>query len=477
MISAQNHLLPLNGSKWLLFLLINVLVVACKSSQVVSQLPVTVEPLIIEEVIEENSSIIVKQNDTKKAEEVVLTKIKPVKDSVITETDKNIKKDTELDVLLILPFDVTKYPEEVLDITTIELSANTKIASEFYSGVKMALDELQNANYSVKLQVFDNALVTDKTVKILNGIKDDVDVIIGPVYNKELREASEIAKRKKIPVVSPLSSSTTIATQNPYYYSANASGDMHMEKIVSYILNGSIDQMVDRSLYNHVRYDLLNSSKKVNIIHFSDASELNTISSIKRIIAGRPSTEKDLIQTKDISISLETELNTLKSKLDSTQHNFVILPLYSESNILHALNLLSQLNNYSMTVFGMSTWRKFDKINYEYLNTLKVFITNSYFIDKSNSKVIEFIKSYREKYRATPGEYVFQGYDLIQYLVHNFKDGQLFKARSESYSFSNYLHTQFEFVPRFDKSNFIEFYDNKFVHLLQFDNYLYKKVE
>lgn len=466
MISVQSHLQRLSGNKWLILLPFFLLIAACKTSKEAVQKPVYVEPIVIEKPVQEK--------ETPKIE-----KAEPEKEVVVPAPiiEKEVK-DKVLDIVFILPFDCNNYPSYVEDIQKIELTNNTKIAAEFYSGAKMALDELNKMNHSINVQVFDNSNQAGNTEKILNSLKGDIDVIIGPVFNKELRDASEFAKKKKIPVISPLSSSTTITSQNPYYYSANASSDMHIERIITYIAKGDLEKMMDRNLYKHVNYESLKSGRKINLIHFSDASELNTIKSIRKIVADINSGNKNFLDVNEIAINLSSDLNIIKSNLDSTKHNFVILPLYSESNVLKALNLLSQLsNNYSMTVFGMSTWRKLDKINYDYLNVLKVFITSSSFIDKGNVKVRDFIEDYKEKYRATPGEYAFQGYDLVQYLSRSFREEQFLKPKFENNSFSNTLHTRFEFVPRTIKSDIVEYYDNKYVHILQFDNYLYKRVE
>lgn len=472
MILVRSHLQRLSGNKWLIILPFFLLIAACKTSKEVVNRPVFVEPIVVEEPVQEQELPIVEE-----VEQKVEEKVDEVIEPVIPIIEKE-PKDKILDIALILPFDCTNYPDVVEDIMTLELSNNTKIAAEFYSGVKMALDELNKMNHSINVQVFDNSNQAGNTEKILNSLKGDIDVIIGPVFNKELRDASEFAKKRKIPIISPLSSSTTITSQNPFYYSANASSDTHIESIISFITKGDIEKMLDRSLYNHVNYETLAFGRKINLIHFSDANELNTIKSIRKVVADINSVHDNFLDVNEISINLTSDLQIIKSNLDSTKHNFIVLPLYSESNVLKALNLLSQLNNnYSMTVFGMSTWRKLDKINYDYLNLLKVFITSSSFIDKGNVKVRDFIEDYKEKYRATPGEYTFQGYDLVQYLSRSFRNGEFLKPTFENNSFSKSMHTRFEFVPRTVKSDIIEYYDNKFVHVLQFDNYLYKRVE
>ena len=130
--------------------------------------------------------------------------------------------------------------EEVItalkDTTLVPFNRASKMAIEFYQGFTLALDEVDQNSIQADIFVFDTKNSPSTTRKILNANDfPDMDIIIGPIFNKNLRIAAEYCKHNKIPMISPLSSSSSVTNQNPYYHSANGTSQSHYEALAHHI--------------------------------------------------------------------------------------------------------------------------------------------------------------------------------------------------------------------------------------------------
>ena len=77
---------------------------------------------------------------------------------------------------------------------------------DFYKGVLLAMEDLKADGYSIDLSVYDTEHSAQK-IKELVDYEDgllDANLIIGPVYEDELRYVLDLAEDNNIPVVSPL---------------------------------------------------------------------------------------------------------------------------------------------------------------------------------------------------------------------------------------------------------------------------------
>jgi ABC-type branched-subunit amino acid transport system substrate-binding protein len=311
--------------------------------------------------------------------------------------------------------------------------------------------------------VFDTRNDPNTTRKVLNSPDfPDADLVIGPVYNKNLRVAAEYCKREKIPMISPLSSSSSITSGNPYYYSANGTSSSHYEALV-----------------HHIKKFYPNDT--LHIIHNGSQRERSVIDLYRAISLSEYEDEANPV----IEIEMTTESNTLdlRYEFDSLANHVVFIPSYDEIFTNYALSQLAQIKTYyPSVVYGMPTWINFTNANYDYFEWLQVHVTESYWIDESNVEMVKTRASFRSKYGMEPGEYAMQGYDLAHFVIA-YLSGDAAEKKNREHFFTvdepfKGLQTSFHFIPRFrEGSDKIDFWDNQYIQVLKFENYRYNKVD
>ena len=129
-----------------------------------------------------------------------------------------------LNVALMLPFHIRD-------------KANSNYV-DFYKGVLLAMEDLKAEGYSIDLSVYDTEHSAQK-IKELVDYEDgllDSHLIIGPVYEDELRYVLDLAEDNNIPVVSPLADIEGI--KSPVLFQMQSEESFKYDKF-SDVLDGS----------------------------------------------------------------------------------------------------------------------------------------------------------------------------------------------------------------------------------------------
>jgi hypothetical protein len=87
------------------------------------------------------------------------------------------------------------------------------------------------------------------------------------------------------------------------------------------------------------------------------------------------------------------------------------------SELLTNLKAFSDRYKCYITVYGLSSWKKFDNIDLRLFYDLKLHLAAPYYISYKSSAVKSFVQSYREKYKTEPSQFAFQGYDIMMYFA------------------------------------------------------------
>lgn len=378
-------------------------------------------------------------------------------------------------VALMLPFfldsintyDSTEAPETYV-------YRKSKLALSFYEGVQMALGNLKDS-LKLNIKIFDTEKSVKETKRILTDhFFDSVDVIIGPIYNDNLRVVAEFAKTDSVPLISPLSPSTSITLSNPYYIMAEPSIEKHCKNLYTYLYDYFPfkqftviyqDNFVDRSLanefYSFIDSDSIKYNMKDSLIHefISDTkSQLDTF-------------------ILDSIISKEFE-------------NIIIISSYDEAFVNHIIN---QLNRYSdsarITIAGLPTWKDFTSFRVDHIHKMNLHVTTPFWIDKKDKNVQKFIYNYKKTYFSEPDDHAYYGYDIMFYFGNILKKyGTGFLNHFDEYK-KNALHTQYIILPTMSHqvnmkdtlSNAIppyqNFFENNYVHIIKFEDYSWRLVK
>lgn len=369
------------------------------------------------------------------------------------------------DIAVFLPFNLQNYPD---GFEQTDLSKKTKLAVEFYEGILIGLDDLASrSQININVQVFDTQKSEAEVQQILaNGNLYDVDLIIGPIYNAPLKAVANFAQQYQIHQVSPLSPSTRVTTNNPYYLMASPPIETHLAAIYDY---------VRKSYHNNQRLITVsdNNAKEINLAqslhNYANTTTQNGegfgYANIQHVVYGTSNNPNDL-----------------EFYLSPNEENIIVVTSFNELFINKLLvNLLPLRHRYPITLFGMPNWKNMKTLEIDYLSKLNYHTTTHFWKDINSIAQKEFNRVYEERYQRQPSQYASTGYDITTYF------GKLMKAYGRNLGW--YLEevdpegvfSNFDFkagsAAQYQNQTFsLDYYENKSVHILKYDNFIFKKV-
>jgi len=360
------------------------------------------------------------------------------------KTDIGLEK-TNFTFAILLPFKSNDFYNISEQDTILE---KTKTAVELYEGMIIGMEQLTGLGINIDAYVFDTENSEATTESIINQLYSySIDLIVGPVYNKNLRSVAEYAKMNNIYQLSPLSPSNNITEKNPYFVQINPTIRSHSSKMANYINNN----FFDANVVSIVR----NKQQEMNL-----ASIFEAINGATKV-------------TVDADIDLETYM-------DANRNNVVIVPSFNElfvNETLRRLNILSQ--KYNITVFGMPNWLdKMETIDYDYLENLNYHYTDDFYVIEDNEYHSAFYNAYLERFKTKPSRNAYKGFDMMIYFGRMLSEGTELSAHFENPEEKG-IYNDFYLQPSYFKNNVdtFDFFENKFVHLLKMQDYKVQKVE
>lgn len=89
--------------------------------------------------------------------------------------------------------------------------------TSLYEGMRMAVKKLQTENTTINLVAYDVDNTAESMTRLVNnGPFQQLDLLIGPLYPQSYEVAAAWAAEKGIPIVNPLSTSSTLGQNNTY---------------------------------------------------------------------------------------------------------------------------------------------------------------------------------------------------------------------------------------------------------------------
>jgi hypothetical protein len=344
-------------------------------------------------------------------------------------------------------------------------------AISFYAGSKLAFEELGRQGIRMNANVYDtkgSELVTTQIMK--KPEVESADIIIGPFRKNNVKVAGEIAKTLKIPFVSPVSASSGVAKDNPYFIQVNPYLPTHCQAITRHA----------RERFRSDQIVLVARNKQAEISRFRYFQDEN------KKIEGDAFAErfKEYIITSDDELSLEDiDISPYLVEGDTT---VFIVPSFSNKNFVYRLllQIYTQKKKNPVVVYGFPQWIGFEPPSYDYYELLNLHVSSANFVDPNRQVVKDFKRRYFDRYGTLPPEEAFIGYDVALYFGKMInKHGTKFQEMLDSER-EELLTTRFEFfreVPLaaalaedFSKTNL---YENKYVYILKFADYKFQKAD
>jgi hypothetical protein len=306
-----------------------------------------------------------------------------------------------------------------------------------YEGILLAADTLKSIGLDINIHAYDIKSDTIEITRLIrSGALSEMDLIIGPVYPRNLAILADYARDLEIPVVSPVPLfSNSPLDGNPQLFMAGSSLEVVQRAIARRIAG-----------YSHHNIVLIHSSypeEQIDIGWFKNLilEELHKIHPF------------DSLRIKSIPFYSRSEygadsLPRLSRALSAETGNIVIIasesaPVMSES-VMEVRNLSRK---FDIQVFGYPEMRELSNIDPKFLFDLGVMIYSPYWIDYSSDDIKRFNSVFRKKFYTEPAQesYAWQGYDIAYYFLSGIAlHGRNFIMYPQIHN-PDLLHTDFDF--------------------------------
>jgi LysM repeat protein len=337
--------------------------------------------------------------------------------------DSSTKYKNPINVVLLLPFDAKNQDDE-------NTLYNSFRFVEMYEGSLLALETLSRQGVSVNLSVFDSKSIDDPRWSPVATL-EKADLIIGPVYQERFIPVAKFAKSKNIKIVSPLTPIDTLLYGYSNVFQVPADFDCQVQKTLTHehldpmksniILVSQREEEDGESLKlrNYYRQYL---PRRDSIIYNNSLMQRDTIEGERLRIAYETRTHRPTVKNLSYKIGIqprenqETFLKVFQPNID----NKVIVASQNEpfvAELLANLKAFSDRYKCRITIYGSSSWQKYEKVELKLFYDLKLHLAAPYFTDYKSETVKGFVQSYRNRYKTEPSQFAFQGYDVMLYFA------------------------------------------------------------
>lgn len=284
------------------------------------------------------------------------------------------------DIALILPFNAAGKTSET--------------NMDFYSGVLMALRDLEKEGLKATLNVFD----------LQAGIPSSFDLgkndfILGPITSSDLTTILGVTGGQ-VPIVSPLDQRAgDLADTHEGFIQAPSSATSQYNELAAWAAEDCVrgDQLI------------LVTEKTAN---GSTAPAIG----VREALMAAGTTFEGVSWTQGEGRSLPASLT---ARLTKSGVNRIIVASEKEAFVSDLVRNLGILlgRGYKIVLYAPSRVRTFESIDSSNYHQCFMHICSPYFADYEAENVKAFVRSYRALYRTEPSQFAFQGYDLTRYFA------------------------------------------------------------
>jgi LysM repeat protein len=280
---------------------------------------------------------------------------------------------------------------------------------EMYNGILLAADTLRSLGLNININTFD---IKDDTIGVTRLIREgklaDMDLIIGPVYSRNLKIVSRYAKELGIPVVSPVPLlNNSVLHGNPNLFIANTSLELAQE---------ALSKEISRDQHNNIVF-----------IHADTSGNDQDVRRYKDLLF-RELTNKmpfeDIRFKEFIFYSRSTfgndSINRLSHALSERTGNSVIIASEDPAVISEVITIVHGLSRkYNVRIYGYPSIIFIENLEPKVLFDLDMLVYSYFWIDYSGMNVRRFNMRYLNKFLTMPLEnsYAWTGYDIAYYFI------------------------------------------------------------
>ncbi len=271
---------------------------------------------------------------------------------------------------------------------------------EFYEGLLMAIDSLKQRGLSINLHVYDTQNDTARIKEILSFPELEYsDLIIGPIYNHEVKLVSEFSKQHGIKMVSPLRDNLKLVDENPYLFQVYPSYESQINEFARFVSDFG--------------------DKNIILVHNGDSLGYSNVKMVKDKIFASLSIDTLINNIQFKEVVFEDSIYVLEHALSEEIENVFVVPSNEEAFVTNVVTKLNTLRAFGkeVRVIGLSRWQRFRNIDPEYYFNLELCIASPFFIDYHHEDVKRFIKKFRDTYHTEPNQMAIHAYDVGLYFL------------------------------------------------------------
>jgi ABC-type branched-subunit amino acid transport system substrate-binding protein len=335
--------------------------------------------------------------ENKQVLEALIDRFKFVRADFIPEAPKTFHKDRYA-VSVLLPFML-----EELDASPGK--KRNQIVLDFYEGIKLALDSLNERGPRISLRAYD----TDKGLAYLKQILEteelkNSDLVIGPLSASENGVVQEFSMKHQVNIVNPFSTNTEFIGENPYAYLFQPSAETLGERAAQYLAETAADELC-MVVYGTSTKDTAQAASFLR-----KANELGL-----KVVAQEMVSKEEAARIMEI-LATPTEYDEFKFPSEFTLKKDSIGSIYvAADHPLIYTKVISAIETRgdSILVVGSENWIDDTAVAFEKYQSLGVVFAAPNFVAIYNPKRRAFISSYMKKYGKLPSKLSQLGYEMM----------------------------------------------------------------
>lgn len=288
--------------------------------------------------------------------------------NALLSAPKSTRALNQLKVALLLPFNPSK-----------KTAASSRFI-EYYEGMLLAVDSLQNQGLSLDLSVYDTGEGTSRIREILTGeTLPNADLIIGAVQNDQIKMIADFAKEHHIKYVIPFTSKNDDVLSNNFVFQVNTPH--------SYLYSKAAER--GRKLF---------ANDHIIFVNIHDKEEKKPF-----IKAFQEELKDHQVPFKEIEYNGETFAQDLDSLYMVDQVRNVIIPTSSSLEALQKIKtplrmLAETKTDYTISLFGYPEWQTYVREALDDFYALDTYIYTNFYADNLSKPMQDFYNKFKTWY-------------------------------------------------------------------------------
>ena len=260
----------------------------------------------------------------------------------------------------------------------------SNINMDFYSGVLMALKELEGEGIGTKLNVYD---ITDGAVPGIDTLRAG-DLIIGPSAPADIQNVLKVTG-DTLTLISPLDpKSAKLADEHHSVFHAASNNDYQFGDIAA-----------------RVKKNLGTGGKVAVLVNRSNPGPI-------------PEKVKAALEAEALPFTTVQDGGTLYTPLRKGKYSDIIIASENEEYVTGVLTTLETLSKeYTFNTYAPNKVRQLKDLDTDIFHPVRMHLSSAYYIDEGDAKVNEFYSRYWEVFQFEPNQFALQGYDIAYYFV------------------------------------------------------------